>query len=163
MRLRLLIATVEELITEYEAFDAFARDWDGSTANDVRMLWQLLGELADDEVLIHLPAWLAVENTGFVDGATPTTFVGRIDRETDEAIRFVDSAAAGPLMKQAHRIHHVEGGIENVGDSDDERREWLEERLRKTRREFETREGVPGLTDEWLPKSQLLAVVRLGD
>ena len=148
------------LTTEYATYDAFVRDWEGSTENETRMLWQLLGELDDDEVLIRLPKWLAEDNIGFVDGATPKTFVGRLDRETEKAIRFVDSAAARPLMKQAHRIHHIEDGIERVGHSDEERRDWLEERLRQTRREFELRAGVTGLSDEWLPKSQLRNIAR---
>ena len=151
---------MDELITEYATYETFVRDWEDSTENELRMLWQLLGELEDDEVLIRLPMWLAEENVGFVDGTTPTLFVGRLDRETEKAIRFVDSAAAEPLMKHAHRIHHIENGLETIDHTDTQRREWLEERLRKTRREFEIRDDVTSLTTEWLPKSQLLAIIR---
>ena len=151
---------MDELITEYATYGTFVRDWEDLTENERRMLWQLLGELEDDEVLIRLPKWLAEENTGFVDGATPTTFVVRLDRETKKAIRFVDSAAAEPLMKHAHRIHHIEDGLKTIEQTDMQRREWLEERLRKTRREFEMRDDVTSLTNEWLPKSQLVAIVR---
>ena len=151
---------MDELITEYATYGTFIRDWEDSTENELRMLWQLLGELEDDEVLIRLPKWLAEENVGFVDGAAPTTFVGRLDRETEKAVRLVDSAAAEPLMKHAHRIHHIENGLETIDHTDTQRREWLEERLRKTRREFELRDDITSLSTEWLPKSQLLATAR---
>ncbi len=151
---------MDELITEYAAYETFVSDWEDSTENETRMLWQLLGELEADEVLIRLPKWLAEENIGFVDGATPTLFVGRLDRETEKAIRLVDSVAAEPLMKHAHRIHHIEDGLETIDHTDTHRREWLEERLGKTRREFEMRDDVTSLTNEWLPKSQLVAIVR---
>ena len=167
-----------DLITHYSDYDSFVREWHAAELNDhevdlqhardrglitedeTRMLWQLLGELSKDELLIRIPEWLAEEKVGFVDGATPTIFVGRIDRETAKAIRFIDSASARPLMKLAHRIYHFEEGIENVGDSDDDRQKWLERRLKANRREFENRDDVPGLSEEWLPKSQLLNVVR---
>lgn len=150
-----------ELITEYSEYEAFARAWDGTDETEARLLWQLLHELDDDAVLVQLPEWMADEKVGFVDGATPTTFVGRIDRVTDKAIRLAESAAARPLMKRAHRIQNLEDGIENVGD-DPDRRQWLEDRLRETRREFETREDVIGLSEAWLPKSQLRHVIRRG-
>lgn len=170
-----------DLITHYSDYDSFAREWHATdlddhevdlqhardrghiTEDETRMLWQLLGELSRDELLIRIPEWLAKEKVGFVDGATPTIFVGRIDRETEKAIRFIDSASARPLMKLAHRISHFEEGIENVGGSDDDRRKWLERRLEAKRREFESRDDVPGLSEEWLPKSQLLDVVRRSD
>lgn len=151
---------MSDLITGYSEYDVFAREWEGASENETRMLWQLLDELDDCEVLVRLPEWLAEEKVGFVDGTTPTTFVGRIDRETEKAIRFADSASARPLMKLAHRIHHLEEGIETVGDSDEDRREWLEQRLRRTRHEFRSREDVPSLSEEWLPKSQLRTAAR---
>lgn len=151
---------VSDLITEYTDSDTFAREWQGDNEADTRMVWQLLGELKADELLIRLPEWLAEAKVDFVDGATPTMFIGRIDRETDKAIRVVDSAAARPLMKLAHRIHHLEAGIQKVGASDEDRREWLERRLRQTRSEFESRDDVPGLSEAWIPKSQLITAVR---
>lgn len=121
-------------ISEYTTYDAFVRAWHTDDLGDVtlddaresgllnedetRLLWQLLGQLSDDEVLIEIPDWLADEKIGYVDGATPTMFVGRIDRETEKAIHVVDSAAARPLMKLAHRIHHLEdGGDDSEQDS----------------------------------------------
>lgn len=150
------------LITEYSDFDAFAAEWQAANKDETRMQWQLLGLLEEDELLIALPEWLAEEKTGFVKGSTPTMFIGRIEEETGKAIRFTNAAAARPLMKLAHRIHSLEEGIENVGD-DADRREWLEGRLRVKRREFETRTDVPGLQEEWLPKSQIIQAVRRGD
>lgn len=153
---------MSDLIVEYSEYETFASEWDAADETEARMLWQLLAELDDDVVLVQLTEWVADEKVGFVDGATPTTFVGRIDQETDKAIRLVESAAARPLMKRAHRIQNLEDGIENVGDDDEDRRQWLEDRLRETRREFETREDVIGLSEAWLPKSQLRHVIRRG-
>ena len=158
-------------ISEYTTYDAFVRAWHSDDLGDVtlddaresgllnedetRLLWQLLGQLSDDEVLIEIPDWLADEKVGYVDGAPPTLFVGRIDRETEKAIHVVDSAAARPLMKLAHRIHHLE-----EGDTDDDRREWLENRLQELRDDFENRDDVTGLSEGWIPKSQLLHALR---
>lgn len=170
-----------DLSTEYTDYDSFAREWHTDelkeaevtlqdardrgliSEDETRMLWQLLGQLQEDEVLIRIPEWLADEKVGYVDGRTPTTFVGHINRETEKAIQFTDSASARPLMKLAHRIHHFENGIENVGDTDQDRREWLERRLHQTRSEFESRENVTGLSEEWLPKSQLINIIRRSD
>jgi len=158
-------------IREYTNYDAFVREWHTDDLGDVtledardsglltedetRLLWQLLGQLSDEEVLIAIPDWLADEKVGYVDGATPTTFVGRIERETEKAIHVVDSASARPLMKLAHRIQHLENG-----DSDDDRREWLDNRLQELHDEFENRDDVTGLSEEWIPKSQLLHATR---
>lgn len=168
---------VANLIAEYTEYDSFARRWHSDTLSerditleearergllneqDTRQLWQLMGLLAEDGLFIQIPEWLAEEKVGFAEGATPTTFVGRSARETEDAILFEDSAAARPLMRLAHRIHSLERGIENA-EADDDRREWLENRLREKRREFETRGELPTLSDEWLPKSQLITVVR---
>jgi len=166
------------LITAYSDYDAFARAWhadelaqhevtlrkarerDLIDEDSTRMLWQVLGELDEEEVLLRIPDWLAEEKVGYVDGATPTTFVGRIDRETEKAIRVVDSASARPLLKLANRIHHFKQGIEREKGADKDRREWLEQRLTAKRREFEDRDDIPGLAEEWLPKSQLRNVVQ---
>lgn len=150
---------MSNLITEHSEYDAFSREWPGNTEQDTRMFWQLLGELAEDEVLIRIPQWLAEEKVSFVDGATPTEFVGRIERETEKAILFGDSASARPLAKLAHRIHHFEQGLENVED-DEDRRAWLERRLQEKRHEFDNRDDVTGLQDEWLPKSQIQLIVQ---
>ena len=158
-------------ISEYSDYDAFAREWHAEDLGDVdiddardngllneddtRLLWQLLGQLREDELLIQIPEWLAKEKVGFVDGGTPMTFVGRIEQETDKAIHFVDSASARPLMKLAHRIHHLE-----EGDIDEDRGEWLDNRLVELREEFENRGDATGLSEEWIPKSLLLHVIR---
>ena len=144
-------------LTEYATYEEFAETWDAPDA-DTRMLWQLLGQLKDDEVLIQLPEWLAEENVGYVDGATPTAFVGRIERETEKAILLGDSADARSLMKLAHRMHQLE-----EGNASDDSREWLDDRLADHRRAFEEREDVVTLQDEWLPKSQILHAVRRFD
>ena len=141
-------------ITEYTTYEEFARAWEGSDA-DTRMLWQLLGQLDRDEVLIKIPDWLAEEKVGYVDGATPTMFVGRIERETERAVLFSELADAHPLMKLAHRMDHLEQGSEDA-----DRDEWLDERAEDHQRAFEEREDVVILQDEWLPKSQIHHVFR---
>lgn len=145
-------------VLEYDEYEDFAREWDGPE-EDVFLRWQLLGELDPDEVLVVLPEWLAEESAGFVDGAVPTEFVGRIERETEKAIRLADATAAGPLMRLAHRIRNLEQGVETAGD-DVDRRAWLKRRLEEKRRAFDDREAMTGLRDAWLPKSQLARVVR---
>ncbi|MFC4990572.1 hypothetical protein [Saliphagus infecundisoli] len=145
-------------IHEYRDYERFAQDWADDDVT-TRQVWQLLGQLKDDELLIHLPEWLAEQKVGFVDGATPTAFVGRITRDTDDAIRFSDAAAVPPLLKLAHRIHQLEKGINNAGD-DDSRREWLEDRLADNRESFDQREDAVGLAEEWLPKSQIERAIR---
>ncbi|MFC7157639.1 hypothetical protein ACFQPA_19615 [Halomarina halobia] len=165
-------------ITDCADYDTFARSWhphsldrdDVSlatardrgliTEDETRLFWQLLGQLASNELLFRVPEWLAEEKVGFVEGGTPTVFVGRIERETDKAILVVESAAARPLAKLAHRIHHLEEALETLSDADPERRTWLAQRLETARREFEQREDVTGLREGWLPKSQLRTVIR---
>lgn len=139
-------------VREVATYEEFAGEWG---EGDTRLLWQLLGQLDADEVLVQIPEWLAEEKAGYVEGTPPTEVVGRIERETENAILLDDTAAARPLMKLAHRIHELE---QNEGDPD--RNEWLEDRLTEHRREFEEREDVPELADGWLPKSQLQCVVR---
>lgn len=141
-------------ITEYTTYAEFAGAWDASDT-DTRMLWQLLGQLDEEEVLIELPEWLAEEKVGFVDGATPTAFVGRIERDTEKAVRLADSASAQSLMKRAHRIHELEQTTD-----DPDRNEWLDRQLREHRRKFEKRTDAVTLKDEWLPKSQLQSIVQ---
>lgn len=141
-------------IAVYATYEEFALEWDASES-DTRMLWQLLGQLEDDELLIKLSEWLAEEKVGFVDGATPTVFVGRIAEETEQAIRLADSASARTLMKLAHRIRNLERD-----ESNPDRNEWLNDRLAEHRAAFEEREGATELVDEWLPKSELIHAVR---
>jgi hypothetical protein len=160
-------------VREYSDYDEFVREWHASdldelgvsleeargqgriNEDDTRLRWQLLGQLDDEELLIEIPEWLAEEKVGFVDGATPTEFVGRIERETEQAILFGDSASAKPLTKLAHRIHQLE-----QDNSDADRDEWLANRLEEHRQEFEQREDAVELQEEWLPKSQLIHIVR---
>jgi len=49
------------------------------------MLWQLLGLLPEDELLVQPFGWLAEEKVGYVKGNVPTEFVGRIEEETEKA------------------------------------------------------------------------------
>jgi len=163
----------EFTIEEYATYEAFAQEWHAETLDDhgvslaearkrglitedeTRMRWQLLGQLDDGELLIQLPEWLAEDKVGFTDGAIPTEFVGRIKRETEQAIQFVDAAAAQSLLKLAHRIHQLEQATEE-GDTD----EWITSRLEDHRDAFERREDVVTLNEAWLPKSQVIRAVR---
>ncbi|PSP84821.1 hypothetical protein BRC83_04145 [Halobacteriales archaeon QS_1_68_17] len=164
------------LITEYANYDAFVREWHSETLADddislekardrgrlneqqSRQLWQLLGLLDPDELLIQLPEWLADEKGGSMD-RTPSMFVGTITRETDDAILFENSAAARPLIQLAHKIHSLEKGIENIG-TDTDHHERLAKQLQDHQQQFCDRDDLPSLSDEWLPKSQLVAAVR---
>lgn len=139
-------------VLEVATYEEFVQEWGDA---DTHLLWQLLGQLDDDEVLVRIPEWLAEEKAGYIEGAPPTEVVGRIERETEKAILLDDTAAAQPLMKLAHRIHELE---QNEGDPD--RNDWLDDRLAEHRRAFEEREDVPELAEGWLPKSQLQCVVR---
>ena len=138
----------------YTDFKEFRRDYPASET-DARMLWDLLGQLAADELLIELPEWLAEEKVGFVEGSVPTAFVGKIDEETNDAIKFADAADARSLMKLAHRIHRLERN-----EPDHDQGDWSQRRLKDHRRRFEEREDAETLQDEWLPKSQLSYVVK---
>ncbi|WP_255152877.1 hypothetical protein [Halorarius halobius] len=166
-----------DLITEYANYDAFVREWHSETLTDddgsleearnrgllnernSRQLWQLLGLLDPDELLIQLPEWLADEKGGSMNRTTAIMFVGTITRETDDAILFENSAAAQPLMQLAHKIHSLERGIENIG-ADTDHHERLAKQLEDYHQQICNREGLPSLSDEWLPKSQLIAAVR---
>ena len=163
-------------IQEFENYDDFVREWHNDALNEhavslkaardqdlinedkTRLLWQLLGQLDPDELLIQIPEWLADQKVGFVDGPTPTEFVGRIDQETDKAILVADSASAHSLTKLAHRLHRLESSIEDTDD--DDRHEWMVNRLQKVRERFESRDNATVLSEEWLPKSQIQLAVR---
>ena len=160
-------------IQEFDDYDEFIQEWyaekldvplnearNRSLINEdkTRLLWQLVGQLKDDELLIQIPQWLADQKVGFVNGTTPTEFIGRIDRETDKAILFVDSASAQSLTKLAHRIHQLEHSIEDIDD--DDRHEWMVNRLQNVRERFESRDDTTALSEEWLPKSQIQLAVR---
>ena len=160
-------------IQEVENYDDFVQEWHAeeldvsldearkqSLINEdkTRLLWQLLGQLASDELLIQIPQWLADQKVGFVDGTTPTEFVGRIDRETEKAILFADSASAQSWTKLAHRIHQLESSIEDTDD--DDRHKWMVNRLQNVRERFKCRDDMPALSEEWLPKSQIQIAVR---
>lgn len=155
-------------IYEYTSYESFTADTarHGIAETDLALVWVLIEQLEPGEVFIRLPRWLAEEKVGYTDGGTPTEFVGRIDRTTEKALLFVNSAAARPLMKRAHRIDHLEEGLENsTVDSlsipdDEERRAWLERKLADHREAFAHRAEQGGLTDEWLPISQIETVLR---
>ena len=107
-------------IRTFETYDGFAGEWHAKTLSDTdisleasrerglfneqgtRQLWQLLGLLDDEKLVLQLPGWLAEEKVGSTESATPTLFVGRVTRETEKAVLFEDSAAARPLMSLAH-------------------------------------------------------------
>jgi hypothetical protein len=138
----------------YADFAEFRREYPAAET-DARMLWDLLGQISTDELMIKLPEWLAEKKVGYVDGSVPTEFVGKIEEETDEAIKFTDASAARPLMKLAHRIDRLEQN-ENEHDQDD----WSQRRLQDHRQKFKEREDAEKLQDEWIPKSQLSHVVK---
>jgi hypothetical protein len=165
-------------IRTVDSYDDFARDWHASTTSDTEMsledarargllneqgtrqLWHLLGQLDADELVIKIPEWLAEEKVAATKRSTPVVFVGHVARETEKAVLFEDSVAARPLMSLAHRIHALEDGLSNTAE-DDDRRPWLESRLRERREAFANRDGLISLRDEWLPKSQIqLAIQR---
>ena len=166
-----------DLSTDYADYESFARRWHAETLDDrgvsleearkrgllnerdTRHLWKLLGLLGEDDLFVQIPEWLAKEKLRDADGIIPTTFVGRVTRETEDAILFENSASARPLMQVAHGIHSLERGIENTA-SDDDLREELVTRLRKKRRKVANRDDAPILSDEWLPKSQLITAVQ---
>ena len=134
-------------------FEAFADQWAASD-QDNRLYWQLLGQLESDELLVRIPAWLAEEKVGYVDGSVPRAFIGRIDRETAQAIKLADAVGAPSLLKLAHSIHELER------DEGTDRNEWLDRRLAEHRQSFASREDAPRLADPWLPKSQLELAIR---
>lgn len=136
----------------YSEYANFEQEYPAS-GPEVRMLWDLLGQLSTAELLIKIPTWLAEEKVGYVEGAVPTEFIGQIDEETAEAIKFTDAAGARSLMKLAHRIHRLEQG-------DDDQTDWSQGRLEAHRQRFERREGAATLQDEWVPKSQIEQCVR---
>lgn len=165
-------------IHTFETYDGFAAEWHAGTLSGTdisleeardrgllneqgtRQLWQLLGRLEADELVIQLPEWLASERVGSTVRTTPTLFVGRLARETEKAILLENSAAAQPLISIAHRLHALEDGLSNTAD-DDDRLGGLERRLRAQQEAFSAREGMVGLGDDWLPKSQIrLAIQR---
>ena len=166
-----------DLITEYASYDSFVREYHSKTLTSqdlsleearkrgllnertTRKLWRLLGLLDSEELLVQVPEWLADKKCEPTDRPTPTMFVGYISRETEAAILLKGSTAARPLMGLAHRIHALENGIENTR-ADTDRHERLAERLQDNYQQFCDREDLPSLSDEWLPKSQLVAAVR---
>jgi hypothetical protein len=167
-------------VREYTSYDEFVREWCAATLSEeecslakarergvideqaTRLRWQLLGELNPDELLLTLPKWLAEETIGFIEGGTPTEFVGRIGDETEKAILFIDSAPAKPLVKRAHRIHMLETSLDeqDADTPDAEQRAWLQDRLTEQRNQYATDRATTGLSEEWLPKSQILRAVR---
>ncbi|MES3516743.1 MAG: hypothetical protein PPP58_03660 [Natronomonas sp.] len=166
-----------DLITEYVEYDSFAREWHSASLTDysvsldearkrgllneqqTRQLWQLLGLLDPEECLLQLPEWLAEKKVKSENRAAPTIFIGYISRETADAIRFESSAAAQPLMGLAHKMHSLQKGIERTEDDTDRHRR-LADRFREHEETFADRDALPSLSDEWLPKSQLGAIVR---
>lgn len=164
-------------IRTFETYDSFAGEWHSETLfdtdsslesardrgllneQDTRQLWQVLGLLDDGDIVIQLPEWLADEKGDFTKRATPTMFVGRVTRETEKAVLFEDSAVVRSLMSLAHRIHSLENGLSHTSD-DTDRHDRLESRLQESQAAFRNREGMVGITDEWIPKSQIQLAFR---
>ncbi|WP_433632179.1 hypothetical protein [Halomicrococcus sp. NG-SE-24] len=169
-----------DAIRTYADYDSFAREWHSETLSnrdvtleaarerdlineqDTRQLWQLLGLLDEDDVFIQLPEWLVEEKTDDVRGSLAITFVGYISRETEDAVLFKDSSPGRRLMQIAHKIHSLENGVENTA-VDSDRRKRLNDKLQEEYRRFEKQDDVPYLSDEWLPKSQLITIIQRRD
>ncbi|RBI60615.1 hypothetical protein DMJ13_16645 [halophilic archaeon] len=169
-----------DAIRTYADYDSFAREWHSETLRDrdvtleaarerdlineqdTRQLWQLLGLLDEDDVFIQLPEWLVEEKTDDVRGSLAITFVGYISRETEDAVLFKDSSPGRRLMQIAHKIHSLENGVENTA-VDSDRRKQLNDKLQEEYRRFEKQDDVPYLSDEWLPKSQLITIIQRRD
>jgi len=168
---------VADPITEYADYDSFAREWHSGTLADyalsldearergllneqrTRKLWQLLGRFGPEECFVQLPEWLADEKVESANRTTPTTFVGHVSAETEDAILLEGSVSARPLMELAHRMHSLEKGIERT-EEDTDRHERLSDRFREHERKFDHRDTLPGLSEEWLQKSQLVRALR---
>ncbi|WP_170845552.1 hypothetical protein [Halorientalis persicus] len=166
-----------DLITEYTEYDSLAREWHSETLSDydvsldkarergllneqrTRQLWQLLGLLDPEELLVQLPEWLAEKKVESTNRTTPTIFVGCISSETEDAILFESSTVARPLMELAHKMHSLNRGIERTKD-DTDRHERLVDRFREHERKFDHRDDLLSLSDKWLPKSQLNTAIR---
>jgi len=171
---------VVDAIRTYADYETFARRWHSETLTDhevtletarqrgliserdTHRLWELLGLLNEDDVFIQLPEWLVNEKTDDVQVRLATTFVGSISRETEDAVLFKDSSPGRHLVQIAHKIRSLEHGVENAA-VDSDRRERLRDMLQEEYQRFEKRDDAPYLADEWLPKSQLTAVVRRGE
>lgn len=169
-----------DVIRTYADYDSFARRWHSETLrdrnvtleaarerglineHDTHQLWQLLGLLDEDDVFIQLPEWLVEEKTDDVRGSLATIFVGYISRETEDAVLFKNSSPGRRLMQIAHKIHSLENGVENTA-VDSERRKRLNDKLQEERRRFEKQDDAPYLSDEWLPKSQLITIIQRRD
>jgi len=113
----------------------------------------------EKNVFVQLPEWLVKEKVTDAHRSVPTTFVGRISHETEAAVLFEDSVPARRLMHPAQRIHSIEHGIENT-PVDSDRRTRLNDQLQAAYRKFETQDGAPYLSDEWLTKSQIIVTIR---
>ncbi|WP_416841663.1 hypothetical protein [Haloferax sp. DFSO52] len=166
-----------DALRTYTDYDSFAREWHAKTLRDrdvtleaaqergylneqsTRRLWQLLGLLDEDDVFIQLPKWLVEEKTDDLRGSLATTFVGYISRETEDAVLFEDSSPSDRLMQIAHKIESLENGVENFA-VDSDRRKQLNDKLQEEHRKFEKRDHAPYLSDERLPKSQLITVIQ---
>ena len=146
-------------VQAYATYETFAQEHsDHFSATDLPQVWALLCELDTDQLFIRIPRWLADQKIGFIDGGTPMDFIGRVDRETEKAVLFVESMPARSLFRQAHLIQHMDQRLADLSDSD--RRSRVKSRLEKHRAEFTTRPEHPVFDEEWLPKSQIDLALR---
>lgn len=171
---------VSDLIEAYADYDSFARRWHAATLEaheltldaarerdvinerDTRRVWRLLGLIGENSVFVQLPEWLVEAKSPEGHRSVPTTFVGRIAHETQAAVLFKESVPVRRLMPAARKIHSIERGIENT-PPDSDRRKRLRDTLEAAYRKFDAKEAVGYLSDEWLPKSQLVLAVRRTD
>ena len=149
-------------VQAYSTYEAFAQEQsEHFTDTTLPQVWALLCELDADQLFIRIPRWLADQKIGFIDGGTPTDFIGRIDRETGKAVLFTESMSARSLFRQAHLIQHMEQRLTDLSDAD--QRSRVESRLQTHREEFTTRPEHPALDEEWLPKSQIELALRCSE
>jgi len=146
----------ELTVRTYSSYEEFAEAWSGS-GKETRMTWQLLDQIADDEILVEIPQWLADKKVGYTQGSVPTAFVGRIATESEDAVQLADSAAAKSLRKLAHRISQLEQS-DNTDNKD-----WLDDRLADHREQFTNRVDAVSMDNEWLPKSEILQAIERDD
>lgn len=135
-------------VTEISEYDDFADGWMEDTGEiETRLLWHLLRQLEQGEVLFRL-------SDSYTDlGGDSNTFIGLVDDETEDGIRFTDVTPALKIAEHAYHIHTLGTEATQL-----DRAGWIDERLGEHRAVFEDR---PTLGDQWVPKSEINRIVKL--
>lgn len=129
-------------VTEISEFDDFADGREEDTDEiETRLLWHLLGQLDPCEVLFRL-------SDSYTDlGGDSNTFIGVVDDETEDSIRFTEVTPALKIAEHAYHIHTLGTEATQL-----DRAGWIDKRLGEHRAVFEDR---PTLKDQWVPKSEI--------